>query len=431
MSARRSLVITAFALAPLLLLILAIGSVLFLRQGGLQPYRVPKGAAAPLAATPQQLAHGAYVAELGNCVSCHSVRGETPFSGGRAFKTEWGTIHSTNLTPDPVHGLGGWSVEEFRHTMRYGVSRHGVLYPAFPYAHFALASDQDLDDLFAWLRQLPASDTAPTPNRLEFPASWRPALVVWRMLHYRPPNPDFGAQQPEEWRRGRYLVDGLGHCAMCHGRRGSMGSLPPEGYLAGGSIPGVGWYAPPLDSKQLARYSADELADYLRSGTSAHGSAYGPMAEVVYNSLRHLTPGDAQAMATFLKTVPPHAPMRVPRGYVEGGRPPPGNGAELYKQHCADCHGSDGDGGDAGPALVGSVAVTAPDPVNAVRMILYGGMPPTTAQNPRPYSMPPFVQQLDSSQIAALTNYMRTRWGGQRSYLSASDIDSLHGIVLD
>ena len=431
MSIRRNIAIAVFAMTPLLLFVLAIGAALFLRQGGMAPYRVPGGPGSTLAVTPALLAQGEYLARIGNCVSCHSIRGGVPFTGGLAFRTPWGTLFSTNLTPDPRTGLGSWSVEEFRHTMRNGVSRHGVLYPAFPYAHFALLSDADLDALFAWLQHLPATLRAATPNRLDFPASWRPALVAWRMLHYRPQEADFGASQSVQWQRGRYLVDGLGHCAMCHSRRGRMDSLPPAGYLAGGRIPGIDWYAPPLDRGRLDAFSDTELADYLRSGTSAHGTVYGPMAEVVYNSLRYLTPDDALAIAVFLKSVPAHAPA-PPAMPMAAIRETDDGGAALYKKHCESCHAADGRGKPPGyPALVDSVAVTAPDPINAVRLILYGAMPPTTAQNPRPYSMPPFVQQLDSAGIAAVTNYIRATWGGQRADLTAAEVDSFHGIETD
>jgi len=285
--------------------------------------------------------------------------------------------------------------------------------------------------LFAWLRQLPANAREPTPNRLEFPASWRPAQVLWRMLYYRPRNPHPDTDRSAQWQRGRYLVDGLGHCAMCHGTRGWMESLPSAGYLAGGRIPGIDWYAPPLDRDRLEKFSTSQLADYLRSGTSTQGMAYGPMAEVIYDSLRYLTPDDALAMAVFLKSVPPHAPIRanVP---AQATREIAGDGAALYKQYCADCHAGDGRGKDPDyPPVAGSVAVAAPDPVNLVRLILYGAMPPTTAQNPRPHSMPPFVQQLDSADIATLTNYVRVRWSDQPSELSASEIDALHGIMID
>jgi mono/diheme cytochrome c family protein len=425
---RRLIGYLLLALAPLLLLALAVGGVLLARQGGVAPYRVPAGERNLVVAAPARLAEGEYLARLGNCVTCHSTRGGVPFAGGRAFRTEYGTLFSTNLTPDPASGLGDWSAAEFRHAMRNGVSRHGVLYPAFPYANFALLTDADLDALFAYLASLPPSTNPTPPNRLEFPASWRPALIGWRMLHYRPADPHLGAGQSAQWQRGRYLVDGLGHCAMCHGTRGDMGSLPAQGYLAGGTIPGLGWYAPPLDQRQLARWTESGLAAYLRHGTSPQGDAYGPMAEVVYTSLRHLREDDALAIAVFLKSVPARA--RATASAWTG--PHDAAGEALYERHCADCHGSDGRGKPLRyPPLVDAVAVTAPDPVNALRMILYGAMPPTTAGNPRPHTMPPFVQSLDSAEIAAVTNYIRTRWGGQPSRLGAADVEAHHGIVLD
>ena len=170
---RRALGWTLLALAPLLLLALAIGGVLLARQGGLAPYRVPTVERTVVASSPALLAEGEYLARIGNCATCHTTHGGTPYAGGRAFRTPYGTIHSTNLTPDPRSGIGEWSLAEFRHVMRHGVSRNGVLYPAFPYAHFALLADADLDALYAFLASLPASESATPPNRLEFPASWR------------------------------------------------------------------------------------------------------------------------------------------------------------------------------------------------------------------------------------------------------------------
>jgi mono/diheme cytochrome c family protein len=425
----RVLQILLAVLAPFVLLALSIGGVLFARQGGFAPYRIPDDRVATPKATPARLAHGEYVARLGNCIGCHTTHGGVPFSGGLVFRSPWGLLYSTNLTPDPETGIGAWSLAEFRHAMRHGVSRSGVLYPAFPYAHFALATDADLDALFVYLQSLPPTRREPTPNRLEFPASSRSVLIGWRMLYYRPARIEVGADRSAEWRRGRYLVDGLGHCAMCHGTRGAQASLPPQGYLGGGQIPGLGWYAPPLDAAQLERYSTQELADYLRSGISAHGAVYGPMAEVVYDSLRHASAADALAIATFLKSVPPHPP--VPDAAPARGRDT-GNGAALYERHCADCHGEDGRGdGLAYPPLVGAVSVTAPEAGNAVRVILYGAIPPTTPLNARPYSMPPFVHALSSTEVAEVANYIRATFGQRRASLSASDVDALHGIVID
>ena len=428
----RALRIASLIAVPLLLAALAIGFFLFERQGGFAPYRVPKDSGRVVANDAQTLQRGEYLARIGDCAACHTASGGAPWAGGRGFATGYGMIYSSNLSSDREHGIGAWSVDEFAHAMRHGVSRRGPLYPVFPYEHFATLDEADIDALYAYLRSLPASANVPPANRLDFPASSRSALVLWRMLHYRPQ-----AQSPAAARedRGRYLVDGLGHCAMCHSTREANGALAVDGYLAGGRIPGSGWYAPPLDAKQLQRYSVEQLAGYLRAGASDHGAAYGPMAEVTYRSLQFLNEEDAVAMARYLKNVPRRPARKTeftllpdpPRQQVVAG-----NGAEIYRQACADCHGKDGEGKVGQyPALRDAVAATAPDPINAVRMVLYGGFAAATAHNPQPYSMPPFVQQLNPGEIAAVTNYVRETFGGQRSQLTAADVEAMHGIVLD
>lgn len=414
---------------PFVLAALAIGFFLFERQGGFAPYRIPQDSGRVVASDADTLKRGEYLARIGDCAACHTAPGGAPFAGGRGFATGYGMIYSSNLTPDREHGIGAWSIDEFAHAMRHGVSRRGPLYPVFPYEHFATLTEADIDAIYAYLRSQPANANVPPANRLDFPASSRSALVLWRMLHYRP-----APQAPTNEDRGRYLVDGLGHCAMCHSEREPSGALAAGGYLAGGRIPGSGWYAPPLDAKQLQRYSIDQLADYLRSGSSDHGAAYGPMAEIVYRSLQSLTAEDAAAMARYLKSVS----ARPKRDAAFTLLPEPqrqtfaGNGAGIYKRHCADCHGNDGEGKSGRyPALRDAVATTAPEPINAVRMVLYGGFPATTERNPQPYSMPPFVQQLSPAEIAAVTNYVRETFGGQRSLLTSADIEAMHGIVLD
>jgi len=426
MKLRRIVFISSMVLLPFALAALAVVGVLFARQGGFAPYRVPQGGTRTVANDAATLARGEYLARVGDCQACHTTRGGAPFAGGRAFATGFGTLYSPNITPDAQHGIGDWSADEFVHAMRHGVSRRGVLYPVFPYAHFARVSDADLDAIYAYLRAQPASAEEPPPNRLEAPADSRRALVAWRMLYERP-----GQMPPLDPNdRGRYLVEGLGHCAMCHSARGERGSLPAQGHFAGGVIPGIGWYAPPLDRIQLERYSDHDLADYLRQGTSAHGSAYGPMAEVVYASLRALSADDALAMAQYLKQVEP-APLRPAPADVHGDAVG-GKGADLYGDHCADCHGKDGEGKPgAYPPLRNAVAMTAPDPINAVRMVLYGGMPASSTGNPQPHSMPPFAQQLEPEDIAELLNYARLRFGGRDSRLSADDVRAMYGLVVD
>ena len=422
-------------LLPLLALLLA-GALMINAQGGFAPLRVPEEGTRPVKFDAAQVEHGAYLARIGNCVTCHSTRGGTPYAGGRAFVSDYGTLHSNNLTPDPDTGLGDWTLEEFRHAMRLGVSRNGLLYPAFPFANFAHLDDADLDALFAFLAGLPPVHAPRRANTLSFPASWRSGAVLgWRMLFHRPRTLAEDPAQSPEWNRGRYLVDGLGHCAMCHSGRGAMQSLPVERYMAGGHITGQGWYAPPLDRISLERWQTAELADYLRSGVSRHGSAYGSMAEVIYTSLQYLDEGDALAIATYIKTIEPSLSRRARarnRGDLVTTGPASANGLLIYQNHCAQCHGDDGRGrGLVYPPLAGNPLVASASAVNSVRLVLFGGAAPTTEGNPRPYSMPPYVGRLADDEIAAVVSYIRAAWGNGAPPVSLDEVRALRRIPLD
>ncbi|MFB9068023.1 c-type cytochrome [Pseudofulvimonas gallinarii] len=419
-----------------LLAILLVGVLMFRAQGGFAPFKVPEEGSRPAALDDAQVEHGAYLARIGNCVTCHTTRGGTPYSGGRVFQSEYGSIHAGNLTPDPETGLGDWTLEEFRHAMRHGVSRTGPLYPVFPFANFAHLTDHDLDALFAFLGTLPPVKAAAPENVLTFPASWRHgAVLAWRMLFHRPRTQADDPSKPAQWNRGRYLVDGLGHCDMCHSGRGAMQSLPVEQYMAGGHITGLGWYAPPLDRISLERWDTAELADYLRSGVSRHGSAYGSMAEVIYTSLQYLDEGDALAIATYIKTIEPSLSRRARarnRGDLVTTGPASANGLLIYQNHCAQCHGDDGRGrGLDYPPLAGNPLVASASAVNSVRLVLFGGAAPTTEGNPRPYSMPPYVGRLADDEIAAVVSYIRAAWGNGAPPVSLDEVRALRRIPLD
>lgn len=417
---------------------LVVAAWLFHAQGGLAPLRVPVGEPWPGSADPEQIAQGAYLARIGNCLTCHTTRGGTPYAGGRAFRSEYGVLYSGNLTPDPETGLGDWSLAEFRHTLRHGVSRTGLLYPAFPFAHYRHLTDADIAALFAFLQQLPPVRQAPPDNVMSAPSSWRNlAMLGWRMLFHRPAREHLPAAdeapRSQAWERGRYLVEGVGHCAMCHSGRGPMQSLPDSLYMAGEHITGQGWYAPPLDRQALSHWQEPELAAFLRHGVSRHGSAYGSMAEVVYTSTQFLTEQDALAMAVYLKTIEPAAGARPDRRWAS--RDPAstgiGNGMNLYRQHCAGCHGLDGRGrGLDFPPLAGNRLVTSPSGVNPIRMVLFGGAAPVTAGNRRPYSMPPYITWLSDREVAEVVNYIRSAWGNQASAVTIDDVRAQHSLML-
>lgn len=424
MSLRRRLSFAAFALLPLVLLFGAWVLLLFVQQGGMVPFRVPHDLERVVSADGEVVAQGRRLAQIGNCAGCHTAHAGAVYAGGRAFVTPYGTIYSSNLTSDPQHGIGSWSLAEFRHAMRHGVSRNGVQSPVFPYANFARLRDDELDALFAFLASVPAVASTPPPDRLEFPANLPGAMTAWRLLYYRPAAPLAVASSPLQ--RGAAIVEGIGHCAVCHGTRGNLSSLAAGHGLGGGRV--LGWYAPALDARSLAHYAPGAVADYLRGGSAGDRGAYGKMADVIAQNLQFLSADDAVAVEQYLRSLTAPLPRRAtPRRELPAEQR--ARGDQLYRQHCADCHGRDGRGEPGKyPALTDSSAITGPDPINAIKLVLFGAVAPATPQNPQPYTMPPFAQTLSADDVAALVSTVRARWGDPPRPVDAGDIGAWGGI---
>lgn len=367
----------------------------------------------PSPTTEAQVARGAYLARAGNCATCHTERGGQPYAGGRALATPFGTVFSTNLTPDADTGLGNWSAEAFWRALHNGRSRDGrLLYPVFPYPNYTQVTRADADALYAYLRSLPPVKAPNRAHELAFPFSTQPALAVWRALYFRPAEHRDDAARSAQWNRGAYLVRGLGHCAACHEARNLLGAS--QGLeLAGGLMPLQNWYAPSLRDPHeagVADWSEQDIVSLLRTGLSPRGSVLGPMADVVYRSTQHLSEEDLRAMAVFLKTLPPPAPSRATPVRATSARL--AQGEALYARHCATCHGDLGEG-VAGiyPALAGNRALRMSEPANVIRVIAKGGFLPATQGNPRPFGMPPFAHLLSDDEIAAVASYVRESWG--------------------
>lgn len=386
--------------------------------------------AAPRAGTPEQIARGERLARIGNCATCHTVRGGAAYAGGRGIATPFGTVYAGNLTPDEATGLGRWSPEHFWRALHHGRSADGrLLYPAFPYPDYTRVTREDSDAIYAFLRSLPAVVQPNRPHALEFPYRTQAALAVWRALFFRPGSFEPEPQRSPEWNRGAYLVRGLGHCAACHGGRNFLGATPQGGMsLGGGLIPMLNWYAPAFtapDQAGVADWPETEIVALLRDGTSARGSAIGPMADVVFRSTQHWAEADLRAVATFLKALPQTAPRAS-----TAARADPAQlelGAKVYERHCADCHGADGRGARRGdtvvlPPLAGNRTVTMEPPANLVRVIVHGGYLPATAGNPRPYGMPPYAQTLSDAEIAAVATWLRQTWGATASAVRVQDV---------
>ena len=386
---------------------------------------------APPPTTPEQITRGAYLAQAGNCMGCHTTRGGVPYAGGRGIETPFGTVYTSNLTPEPVTGIGRWSPAHFWRALHNGRSRDGrLLYPAFPYTNYTLLKREDSDAIYAYLRSLPPVVQANRAHGLRFPFNTQPALAVWRALYFTPGASVNDAKQSPEWNRGAYLVQGLGHCNACHGSRNALGATSGTLDLGGGLIPMQNWYAPSLSDPHeagVAGWQTQQIVDLLKNGITHGASVLGPMAEVVSGSTQHLSDTDLRAMAAYLKALAPtqseSAQTASPSSDLISSR-----GAKLYELHCVSCHGDKGEGvPGAYPALAGNRAVTMKSPANLVRIVLEGGFAPSTAGNPRPYGMPPFATLLNNDDTAALLSFVRAAWGNQGSPVSVLEVDRYRG----
>ncbi len=384
----------------------------------------------PVPASPVQMERGAYLARAGNCMACHTRRGGAPYAGGRGIETPFGTVYSSNLTPDPATGIGQWTPADFWRALHHGRSRDGrLLSPAFPYTSTTHIKRADADAMFAWFMSLPPTVEPRRPDTLRWPLGTQPALAVWRALYFRAGAPPEDSTQSAEWQRGAYLVRALGHCGECHTARNALGALRHSADLGGGWVPRQNWYAPSLRSGTeagVAAWEPAQIVDLLKTGQSQRGQVTGPMADVVQHSTQHLGEADLAAMALYLKSLPQNA-ATVPRADPAAPADSPAKarqGARLYQDHCAKCHGERGEGvPGAYPALAGNRAVTMPQTTNLVQVVLHGGFAPATAGNPRPFGMPPYLLVLDDAGIAAVLTHLRASWGNAAAAVSELDVN--------
>ncbi len=397
------------------------------------------------ASTSAQIERGRQLVTLGDCESCHTARGGDAFAGARAIPTPFGTFYSPNITPDDNTGIGRWSELDFWHALHDGYSRDGTpLYPAFPYTNYTRVTRTDADAMFAYLRTLAPVSQRNRAHELRFPYNHRWLLRIWRSLYFRPGVYQNDPRHDPRWNRGAYLVQGLGHCGACHAARNTLGAT-----LSGASPPGalvLSWFAPSLtDAAQagLHAWQLDDIVTLLRSGaigtdspsaSSPHAVTLGPMSEVVYSSLQHLSDDDLRAMAAYLQSLPESGGVAASgRGSVldRTNDATMFDGRTIYAAHCASCHGDSGEGrAPLGPPLAGNRAVTMDSDVNPIRIVLFGGYPPGTADDPSPFGMPPFLQTLDDGQIAEVLSYIRQSWGNVAPAVGADAVFQNRGSPL-
>ena len=365
------------------------------------------------------IARGKELAALGACAVCHTSEHGVVNAGGRPLETPFGTVYTTNITPDVDTGIGAWSYPAFERAMREGIHRDGRhLYPAFPYTHFARTNDADLQALYAYLTAQAPVRAATPANTLAFPFNLRPLLAGWNALFHRPDTFRPDPSKSEIWNRGAYLIEGLGHCSACHSPRNGLGAERQRAYLAGGFA--EGWEAPALTSLSKAPipWSEDELYAYLRTGESRlHGVAAGPMAPVV-KELAALPDQDIRAMAVYLASFneaadrPAHDALAAKLEASTAVTTAASAGGRIYQGACAVCHEV------GGPPLFGSRPSLALNsnlhsdvPDNLIQVILHGIAKP--AATDLGY-MPAFKDSMSDSQVAELVGFLRRQFAPAR-----------------
>jgi mono/diheme cytochrome c family protein len=403
--------------------------------------------AAPAAPANPQVVRGEYLARAGDCISCHTRPQGAPFAGGLPMATPFGTIVSTNITPDPEQGIGSYTQEDFTRALREGRAKDGHrLYPAMPYTNFSRLNDEDLQALYAYFMkgvQPAKQDNAKTA--LRWPFSMRGLMAGWNLLYL--PGKPYAADtaQSAEWNRGAYLVQGLGHCSACHTPRSATGaekaSTDKDGdvFLSGAVIDG--WYAQPLRNTAepgLATWSPQDIVDYLKTGRTGHTAAFGPMAQVVTNSTQHMTREDLGAIAVYLKSLgggsttpaPSTAPATDPTAMALRDGKVEQRGALVYLNNCSACHRSDGQGAQRTfPTLARNSAVAAKDPTSLIRLVLEGSAMPYTTEAPSELGMPGFGWRLTDDNVADLLSFVRSSWGNKAAAVTPHEVAKVRSAV--
>ncbi|HEY3030793.1 MAG TPA: cytochrome c [Bradyrhizobium sp.] len=393
----------------------------------------PTGVPAALAQA-SLVERGAYLARAADCMACHTAKDGKEYAGGLGFKMPFGTLYSTNITPDKETGIGNYSDQDFLNAVHRGIRRDGVrLYPAMPFTSYTYMTDADALAIKAYLFSLPPVRAAIPANTLTFPFNQRWTMIFWSALF----NPD-GRFEPDtskspEWNRGAYLTEALAHCGECHTPRNLAFALNNHKKFAGAVT--AGWRAFNISADKntgVGAWSDEDLVSYLSIGhASGHGTASGPMGEAVDHSLSHLAQQDIRAVVGYLRSVPaiasPDLPATLappaPASHRDGDGSQDRRGKMVFEGACVSCHGWTGESPISPFAtLTGAWAVNDPGATNVAQIIIFGTRRHTP---PGAISMPAFGSTHSDAEIAAVANYVTARFGSKASRLTAQDVAEL------
>jgi len=357
-------------------------------------------------------------------MSCHLRPGAEPLAGGLGLNTPFGVIYSSNITSDPETGIGSWTTEQFYQAMHAGKNKDGSnLYPAFPYPWFHLASREDDDAILAFLKTTPAVHYVPPENTLRFPMSVRASVKAWNLLYLESGSFRSDPNQSDEWNRGGYLVEGLGHCGGCHTPKNALGADRAKHTLEGGVLDN--WVAPDLTGNErtgLGAWSIADVTEYLEHGRNARAAAGGAMADVVTYSTSLMTDADRRAIAVYLKSrlASAASASAIPDD------PTMQRGAAIYSDVCASCHLENGVGQPRYfPPLGHNAVVQQSDPATLEHLILSGTRIGISDKRPTALTMPSFAWKLTDTEIADVSTFIRNSWGNQAPAVSANAISAM------
>ena len=378
---------------------------------------------------------GEYLTRAADCVVCHTAKGGEPFAGGRAFVLPFGTMYSTNITPDVDTGIGAYTDADFLNAVHKGVGRGNVrLYPAMPYASYTYMSDADALAIKAYLFTLKPLHAPALQNTLAFPFNQRSLMSIWSAMFNPDKRYEPNVERDAVWNRGAYLAEAMAHCGECHTPRNLAFALNNRQKFAGAVQ--AGWRAyniTPDRSSGVGAWSDADMFHYLSTGhADGRGTASGPMGEAVDESLSHLKASDLAAMVTYLRTVasvatadlpePRAAPAAATFAERVGSHAEP-SGRAVYAGACAGCHGWTGvSPGIASATLTGTRAVNDPTAINVAQVVIRGGERQAEAG---PSNMPAFGNTYSDSEIASVTNYVTARFGAKAADLTADQVAKL------
>lgn len=374
-----------------------------------------------------EISQGEYLARAGDCMACHTNDESKPYAGGHGLASPIGTIYATNITPDKIYGIGNYTYENFEQALRHGQKPSGdPLYPAMPFVSYAKMSNADIRTLYDYFMNEVWPIAEPNLSAdIEWPLNMRFPMSIWIALFADSMKYISQTDKSDEWNRGAYLVQGLGHCGTCHTPRSVTWAEKgldetSDKFLSGAQL--NGWYAPNL--RILREDDDQELFRLLKEGRNTKHAFAGPMSDVVTHSLSHLTDEDIRSMIVYLRSIQLPA-KQINESTTSADKN--GVGYGLYQEYCSACHGINGEGVEnVAPMLANRGNGEQGRTLNIAQVIL-AGTESVHNEDRIAYQMPAYKDKFNNEAIAQITNFImhNSDWQNHNDPITAEDIQKL------